>query len=115
VSKKVRPTLSCRWSAPEASAEARWFDASAGYITGHGVIRHLAGASLKPLGPFRRILTLSTGRSIPVKQIADRHLLVALGFNYIVADLAHMIKAEPWVRANRILRLDFYHNATSVP
>jgi hypothetical protein len=49
--------------------------------------------------PLGRILILSTGKGVPVKQIAERHIVGDLGFVNAVADLVHSTdtrSAYPW-------------------
>jgi len=47
------------------------------------------------------MLTISTGKSVPVKQIAERHLIEDLGFIPTVADLVRQIDATPWMRSKQ--------------
>src|SRR5664280_472277 len=61
------------------------------------------------------VVEFSTRKGVPVKEIAERHLIGALGFVSAVVDLGRLFKTEPGVRASRIRRMSFYHNCISVP
>ncbi len=71
---------------------------------GHGTVKHRAilhhtvGCSLcvQNFGP---VLTLSTGRDVPVKEIAERHIVEDVGFLPTPDDYLKCInlKAAPWM------------------
>ncbi len=77
-----------------------WFDATAAHINDsrHRTLRHHSMGVAECVGLFGRMLTLSTGRQVAVKQIAERHINEDLGFIPTVGDWVRRLRSEPWMR-----------------
>jgi hypothetical protein len=95
-------SASRKWGgAPEEYlAIHEWFDESAAHVNDlrHRVIRHHSLGVAEAIQRFGRMLTLSNGKSVPVKQIAERHLVEDLGFVPTVGDWVRNLNSEQWMR-----------------
>ena len=82
----VRPKISCRFingstSRPNSSSPTIGTEACA----------------IMPKHFFGPTITLSTGRIVPVRLIAEQHVIEDLGFIPSFADWVRAIKPEPWM------------------
>lgn len=86
----------------------RWFDEPSKLITAdfrHRALRHHAQGIFEAERCFGVTLTISTGRIVPVRLIAERHVREDLGFIPSFADWVRCIRPEPWMgRAQPIHR-----------
>ncbi len=80
-----------------------WFDESAAHINDsrHRAMRHHSLGVAEAVQRFGRMLTISTGKQVPVKQIAERHLIEDLGFIPTVGDWVRSIDSQPWMRKRK--------------
>ena len=74
-----------------------WFDESK-CITAdfrHRALRHHAEGIFMLEGIFGTVITVSTGRQVPVRQIGEQHVIEDLGFIPSFADWVRCIRPEP--------------------
>lgn len=87
----------------------QWFDEPSKLITAdfrHRCLRHHAEGAFMAEKFFGAAITISTGRVVPVRLIAEQHILEDLGFIPSFADWARCIRPERWMmRAQPIHRL----------
>jgi hypothetical protein len=85
-----------------------WFDESK-LITAdfrHRALRHHAEGIFMAERFFSPVITISTGRIVPVRLIGEQHVREDLGFIPGFADWIKAIHPEPWMgRANTLHRL----------
>lgn len=86
-----------------------WLDASSAHIDDqrHRAMRHHSMGVHACIEHFGRMLRLSNGKDIPVKQIAERHCVEDLGFVPSVADWVRGIRLAPWMTRRHIKRRVF--------
>lgn len=90
----------------------QWFDESKQISADfrHRALRHHAEGVFMAETIFGPVITLSTGRVIPVRWIGEQHVREDLGFVPSFVDWMKAIRPEPWMgRAQRLER------ATTVP
>ncbi len=63
----------------------------------HRALRHHAEGVFMAERVFGVTLTLSTGRLVPVRQVAERHILEDLGRIPSFLDWVRCIRPEPWM------------------
>lgn len=82
-----------------------WFDATKELVGDfrHRALRHHATGVVECEQRFGMEITLSTGRKIPTRWIAERHLIEDFGRIPTVQDWLRCIKPEPWMTAARQL------------
>ena len=86
-----------------------WFDASKAITADfrHRCLRHHAEGIFLAEAIVGPVLTLSTGRVIPVRWVGEQHVREDLGFIPGFADWVRCIRPEPWMgREGRIECLD---------
>jgi hypothetical protein len=69
------------------------------------------GSAAWSSGVFGSVITLSTGRVIPVRWIGEQHVREDLGFIPSFADWVKAIRTEPWM--GRAVKLDAESQAVS--
>jgi len=82
-----------------------WLDGSKLIIADfrHRALRHHAEGIFMAETIFGSTITLSTGRTIPVRWIGEQHVREDLGFIPSFADWVKAIRPEPWMgRAQRL-------------
>ncbi|MGX0978650.1 hypothetical protein ACSSVY_004390 [Roseovarius sp. MBR-51] len=82
-----------------------WFDASKEHLAlfTHRAMRHHAEGIFMAGTIFGPTLTLSTGRIIPTRWVAEQYVKEDLGFIPSFADWVKAIRPEPWMgRTERI-------------
>jgi len=86
-----------------------WFDETAGHVNDfrHRAIRHHALGIADCVRIFGRMLTLSTGKEVPVKKIAERHVNEDIGFIPTVSDWVRTIQAAPWMKKPQRVKVTF--------
>ena len=85
----------------------QWLDGSKELIADfrHRALRHHAEGLFALERVFGPVVTVSTGRVVPVRLIGERHVVEDLGFVPSFADWARAIRPEPWMgRAQPIHR-----------
>ncbi|MGE4482919.1 DUF6915 family protein [Acidocella sp.] len=85
-----------------------WFDESK-MITAdfrHRALRHHAEGIFMAERFFGHVLTLSTGRVVPVRLIGEQHVLEDLGFIPSFADWVKCIRPEPWMGRTKRLAVE---------
>jgi hypothetical protein len=82
-----------------------WFDESK-QITAdfrHRALRHHAEGIFMAETIFGPIITISTGKVVPVRWIGEQHVLEDLGFIPSFADWVKAVRPEPWMgRAQKL-------------
>jgi hypothetical protein len=83
-----------------------WFDESSKHINDarHRALRHHSFGIAECVERFGRILTLSSGKNVPVKQIGELHIVADLGFVPTVSDWVRSMRTEPWMASKRTRR-----------
>ena len=85
-----------------------WFDEPSKLITAdfrHRALRHHAEGIFGLERAFGTIITISTGRVVPIRLIGEQHCIEDLGFIPSFADWVRCIRPEPWMgRAQAIHR-----------
>ena len=76
-----------------------WLDGSKAYHADfrHRALRHHAEGCFAAEAQFGVTLTLGNGRCIPVRLIAERHIIEDLGFIPSFSDWAKAIRPAPWM------------------
>ena len=76
-----------------------WFDHSKEIVADfrHRALRHHAEGCFAAEAVFGVTLTNSTGRAVPVRLIAEQHILEDLGRIPSLADWVRAIRPEPWM------------------
>jgi len=76
-----------------------WFDESKNFHGDfrHRALRHHTLGIKECLAVFGESLTLSTGRVIPVRYVAEQHLIEDCGFLPTVQDWLRHLQPEPWM------------------
>lgn len=85
-----------------------WFDESKAITADfrHRALRHHAEGIFMLERFFGTVITVSTGREVPVRQIGEQHVIEDLGFIPSFADWVRCIRPEPWMqRAQPIHRI----------
>lgn len=85
-----------------------WFDASKAITADfrHRALRHHAEGIFMLERFFGTVVTVSTGREVPVRLIGEQHVIEDLGFIPSFADWVRCIRPEPWMqRAQPIHRI----------
>ena len=83
-----------------------WLDASKMILADfrHRALRHHAEGCFAAEALFGTTITTSDGRAVPVRLIAEQHILEDLGRIPSFADWVRCIRPEPWMgRAGRLL------------
>jgi hypothetical protein len=82
-----------------------WFDESKSHYGDfrHRALRHHSQGIFECERVFGQTVTLSTGRTIPVRWIGEQHVMEDLGFIPSLSDWLKCIQPEPWM--NRPLKL----------
>lgn len=78
----------------------QWFDEPSKLIIAdyrHRSLRHHAEGIFMAEHFFGPTITLSTGRIVPVRLIAEQHVIEDLGYIPSFADWVRAIKPEPWM------------------
>ncbi len=87
----------------------QWLDGSKSIIADfrHRALRHHAEGCWAAEALFGVTLVNADGRVVPVRLVAERHIVEDLGHIPSFVDWARCIRPEPWMgRAGRIGRLD---------
>lgn len=86
-----------------------WFDESSNHIddSRHRMLRHHSLGIKECIDRFGRVLTLKNGKQVPVKQIAELHLIEDLGFVPTVADWVRSLRTQTWMTQRRHRRRVF--------
>ena len=100
----------CRFGgvAEDYVALHNWFDESKAITADfrHRALRHHAEGIFMLERFFGTVITVSTGREVPVRQIGEQHVIEDLGFIPSFADWVRCIRPEPWMqRAQPIHRI----------
>lgn len=86
----------------------QWFDEPSKLITAdfrHRALRHHAQGIFELEHEFGEVITISSGRVVPVRPIGEQHVLQDLGFIPSFADWVRCIRPQPWMgRAQPIHR-----------
>ena len=85
-----------------------WFDESKAITADfrHRALRHHAEGIFMLERFFGTVVTVSTGRDVPVRLIGEQHVIEDLGFIPSFADWVRCIRPEPWMqRAQPIHRV----------
>ncbi len=83
-----------------------WFDDTSKQMVGdfrHRALRHHTTGILECIEKFGETITLSSGRIIPVRWVAEQHVIEDMGRLVTVADWLRCIKPERWM--NRPIKL----------
>jgi hypothetical protein len=85
-----------------------WFDESKKIIADfrHRALRHHAEGIFMAETIFGHTITLSTGRTIPVRWVGEQHVREDLGFIPSFADWAKSIRPERWMGSARKLEAE---------
>ena len=85
-----------------------WFDASKAITADfrHRALRHHAEGIFACEAVFGTTIRLSTGRTVPVRLIGERHVIEDLGFIPSFADWVRAIQPEPWMGRARPLHAE---------
>jgi hypothetical protein len=83
----------------------QWFDATKELIGDfrHRALRHHATGVVECEARFGLELTLSTGRRIPTRWVAEQHLIEDFGRIPTVQDWLRCLQPEPWMTQARKL------------
>lgn len=84
-----------------------WFDQTKGYMPDfrHRALRHHAEGIVACIERFGPTLTLSSGREIPTRWVAEQHVSEDLGFVPSAQDWLANLRGRPWMtRARRLSR-----------
>jgi hypothetical protein len=86
-------------AAEDYAAIHTWFDKSKEILADfrHRALRHHAEGVFMAETVFGQTITLSTGRIVPTRLIAERHIQEDLGFIPSFADWAKSITPQPWM------------------
>jgi hypothetical protein len=72
----------------------------------HRALRHHAEGIFEAERVFGTVITLSTGRQVPVRLIGEQHVKEDFGFIPSFADWVRAIRPEPWMgRAQTLHKL----------
>lgn len=84
-----------------------WIDESSAHVNDfrHRAMRHHSFGVAQAVEHFGRMLTISSGKLVPVKQIAERHIVEDIGFIPTVADWIREIKSTPWMRKRQVRKV----------
>lgn len=84
-----------------------WMDETSAHVNDlrHRFIRHHSLGVAECVERFGRMLTVSSGKQVPVKQIAERHINEDLGFIPTVADWVRSLPLRPWMTNPRRTRV----------
>src|ERR1700733_8159377 len=94
-----------------------WFDESKAFLASwrHRALRHHAEGIFLCEKVFGATITISTGRTIPVRWVGEQHVTEDLGRIPAAADWLRAIMHEPWMTARPAQRLNHHHGeATTV-
>lgn len=96
-----------RWGGKweDFAAIHEWFDATK-ELHGdfrHRALRHHAHGIFECERTFGRTLTLSSGRTIPVRWVAERHVVEDLGRIPALGDWLSRVRPAPWMTRSRRL------------
>jgi hypothetical protein len=98
-----------KWGGTEQDYLAihEWFDETSAHINDlrHRLLRHHSQGVAECIRRFGRMLTLANGRQVPVKQIAERHIVEDLGFIPSLSDWVRSLKLQPWMMQPKRKRL----------
>lgn len=77
-----------------------WIDQSGFHANDlrHRMLRHHSFGIEDAIARFGRLLRISTGKYVPVKQICERHIIEDLGFIPSVADWIRTMPLQAWMR-----------------
>lgn len=81
----------------------QWLDGSKAFYAGpgHRALRHHAEGIFAAEEKFGTVLTNSAGRAVPVRLIAEQHVVEDLGRIPSLADWLSKISIEPWMTGTR--------------
>jgi hypothetical protein len=84
----------------------QWFDGSKMIACDmrHRALRHHAEGVTLAVTLFGPVVTLKSGRKVPVRWIGEQHIREDFGFIPSFIDWMRAIKAEPWM--NKVPKLD---------
>lgn len=84
-----------------------WFDQSKAHYANfrHRALRHHTEGIEACQQTFGVTITISTGRAIPVRWVAEQHVKEDLGWIPTAADWLRAIQPEPWMNARPPIRL----------
>lgn len=94
----------------------RFFDETSKEMVGdfrHRALRHHTTGIRECEERFGPSLKLTTGRTIPTRWVAERHVIEDLGRLYTVADWLRCIRAESWMNRPRKLSRELEAQGTS--
>ena len=85
-----------------------WFDESKKIVADfrHRALRHHAEGIFMAESIFGSIITISTGRVIPVRWIGEQHVREDLGFIPSFADWVREVRPRPWMGRTQKLEID---------
>lgn len=84
-----------------------WIDESAAHVNDfrHRAMRHHSLGVAEAVARFGRMLTNSAGREVPVKQIAERHIVEDLGRIPSVSDWIREMRSASWMRIKHVKKV----------
>ncbi len=83
-----------------------WFDDTSKAMVGdfrHRALRHHTTGIIECIERFGETLTLSSGRVIPIRYVAEQHVVEDMGRLVSVGDWLRCIVPEPWMNRPRKL------------
>jgi len=82
-----------------------WFDESKAYHSDfrHRALRHHAQGIFECEKLFGKTLTLSTGKVLPLRWVAEQHVTEDCGYIPTLSDWLGAISAQPWMHKSRKL------------
>ena len=85
-----------------------WFDASKAHHADfrHRALRHHTAGIFECEAAFGTTIENSEGRAIPVRWIAEQHVVEDLGFIPSVSEWLSAIESQPWMMRSRRLSRD---------
>ncbi len=96
----------------------QWFDEPSKLIVAdfrHRALRHHAEGIFMLERFFGPVLTISTGRVVPVRMIGEQHVREDLGFIPSFADWVRSIRPEPWMGRAQPIHRDVDPFAVTTP
>jgi len=85
-----------------------WFDESKKIVADfrHRALRHHAEGIFMAESIFGSIITISTGRVVPVRWIGEQHVREDIGFIPSFADWVREVRPKPWMGRTQKLDID---------
>ena len=92
-----------------------WFDESKKIVADfrHRALRHHAEGIFMAETIFGPIITISTGRVIPVRWIGEQHVREDLGFIPSFADWVREVRPRPWMGRTQKLEIDSFQSTVN--